>query len=69
MKARFITAVVVALVFSGCTQRYVLRLNNGQEIVAATKPKTDGRGWYRFKDVNGQEMKVNQLRVHEIEPQ
>ncbi len=69
MKARFITAVVAALVLTGCAQRYVLRLNNGQEIVAATKPKSDGHGWYRFKDANGQEMKVNQLRVREIEPQ
>jgi hypothetical protein len=69
MKTWFVLALLAALLAAGCAQRYVLRLNNGQEIVAATKPKSDGHGWYRFKNADGKEMKVNELRVREIEAQ
>jgi major membrane immunogen (membrane-anchored lipoprotein) len=69
MKAWLIPAFVAALLLTGCAQSYVLRLNNGREIIAATKPKSDGHGWYRFKDADGKEVKVNELRVREIEAQ
>jgi len=51
----------------GCARRYTLRLNNGQEIIAATKPRSDGHGWYRLQGRPRQGMKVNELRVREIE--
>jgi len=69
MKTRHVLVLLVALLSAGCAQRYVLRLNNGQQIIAATKPRSDGHGWYRFKDAEGVEMKVNELRVREIEAQ
>ena len=69
MKTWFVLALLAGLLATGCARRYVLRLNNGQEIIAATKPKSDGHGWYRFKDAEGVEIKVNELRVREIEAQ
>jgi len=69
MKTWFVLALLAALLTGGCARRYTLRLNNGQEIIAATKPRSDGHGWYRFKDAHGKEMKVNELRVREIEAQ
>ena len=67
MKTWFVLALLAGLLAGGCARRYTLRLNNGQEIIATTKPKSDGHGWYRFKDADGKEMKVNELRVREIE--
>ena len=69
MKTWLVLPLLAAVLAAGCPQKYVLRLNNGQEIIAATKPRPDGHGWYRFKDGDGREMKVNELRVREIEAQ
>lgn len=69
MKTRYVLGLLGVLLSAGCSQHYVLRLNSGQELIAATKPKSDGHGWYRFKDSDGREVKVNELRVREIEAQ
>jgi hypothetical protein len=56
-----------AFVLSGCASQYVIRLNNGMDITAASKPKLDG-AVYRFKDAKGEERVVSRGRVIEIEP-
>jgi hypothetical protein len=67
MKTPFALGLLAVCLLTGCAQTYVIRLTNGQDIIAATKPKSDGHGWYRFKDAEGREVKVNELRVREIE--
>jgi hypothetical protein len=68
MKTWFVSAGLgLAFVLSGCTRRYVITLNNTDTLIATTKPKSDGRGWYVFKDASGQPARVNELRVIRIE--
>jgi hypothetical protein len=67
MKAWWLPALAAALLGTGCAQTYTVRLSNGQTLTAATKPKLDGHGSYVFKDSDGREVKVNELRVREIE--
>jgi hypothetical protein len=55
------------LALSGCARHYVIRLNNGQQITTASKPKLKGAAYY-FKDARGREHVLPEGRVHEIEP-
>ncbi len=55
------------LAWSGCAQQYVMKLNNGHEIVTPSKPKLQGPV-YHFKDAKGQDHVIPQGRVLEIEP-
>jgi hypothetical protein len=57
----------LTLGLSGCARRYVITLSNSDTLIATTKPKSDGQGWYVFKDANGQETRVKELRVIQIE--
>jgi hypothetical protein len=41
-----------ALAWSGCARHYVMKLNNGTQIVTASKPKRKGAAYY-FKDAKG----------------
>ena len=65
MKGILLLLVLVTL--SGCTRSYVLRLNNGRQIVTSSKPKLKGANYY-YKDAKGQVLTVPQARVTEVMP-
>ena len=52
---------------SGCSQKYVVTLSNGTRVGTTSKPKLQ-QGYYHFKDVNGRETVVPDVRVREISP-
>jgi hypothetical protein len=52
---------------TGCARSYVMKLSNGMSITTASKPKLN-HGYYTFKDAAGNENRVPQGRVVEIEP-
>ena len=65
---KIITAIMLCcLLLSGCAQNYVITLNSGRHITAATKPKLV-HGNYIFKDVSGEDSYVPSGRVSRIEP-
>jgi hypothetical protein len=52
---------------NGCARQYVIKKSNGVKIVTASKPKLKN-GFYTFKDAAGNENRVSQNQVLEIEP-
>ena len=52
---------------TGCSTTYVIRLTNSDTLTARTKPRLDGHGYYVFKDADGREVRINRLRIREIE--
>ena len=56
-----------SLMLSGCARNYVVRLTNGRQIVATTKPKRQGNV-YVFKDGQGRDASVVAGSVSEILP-
>jgi hypothetical protein len=62
-----ILLILVLLAFSGCTRAYVMKLNNGRQVVTASKPKLKGANYY-YKDAKGQEISIPQSRVTEVLP-
>lgn len=52
---------------SGCASRYVVVTTNGTQITSRGKPKLVN-GYYRFEDVQGQQMVLPSGRVREISP-
>ena len=59
--------LAILLVLSGCSNHYVLTLNNGGQLTSQGKPKIEN-GSYHFKDPAGKEYYVPQGRVHEVAP-
>jgi hypothetical protein len=55
------------VVLTGCARHYVLKLNNGSEIVTATKPRLK-EGSYHYKDAKGEQHVVAAARVREMAP-
>jgi len=55
------------ILLTGCARHYVLRLNNGSEIVTATKPRLK-EGNYYYKDAKGEQHVVSAARVREKAP-
>jgi Bacterial protein of unknown function (DUF903) len=65
---RLVFVVLIGLLgLCGCAHQYVMKLNNGTEIVTPSKPKLKGSA-YHFKDANGKERVVSAGRVREVEP-
>ena len=62
----FLGAASVCLL-TGCRSTYFIRLTNSDTITASTRPKLDGHGYYVFKDADGKDVRINELRVREIE--
>jgi hypothetical protein len=52
---------------TGCARQYVMKLSNGTRVTTASKPKLK-QGYYTFKDAAGNQNKISQNRVLEIEP-
>ena len=64
-----LAALLVALA-AGCAQHYTVRLTNGNEITAYSKPRlAEGRSAFTFKDRTGKVMSVPAGKVAEISPQ
>ena len=61
------TALLGIVLLTGCTRRYVITLNNGNQITSKGKPQLQGNS-YIFEDVTGQKGFVPAGRVREIAP-
>jgi hypothetical protein len=59
--------LISAAALTGCARQYVIKKSNGVKIVTASKPKLK-KGFYTFKDAAGNENRVSQNQVLEIEP-
>ncbi len=57
----------ILLLFCGCATHYDVTMGNGTTIRAKTKPRLNDQGYFVFKDLAGQEVAVNKMRVREIE--
>ncbi len=55
------------LLVCGCSNTYVLTLNNGGQISSQGKPQLSN-GAYRFKDLSGKDQYVPEGRVREVAP-
>jgi Bacterial protein of unknown function (DUF903) len=64
---RFVLEGTLCLLLAGCALHYDVTLGNGAVVRAKTKPKLDPRGFYVFKDLSGREIRVNRMRVREIQ--
>jgi hypothetical protein len=67
MKTWLFLALTAGLLGTGCARTYTVRLSTGQTLTAVTKPKRDGHGFYTFKEANGHQARVSEMRVIEIE--
>lgn len=69
MKKHYFTLLcaLTVLLLCGCTQKYIITLNNGSRITTMGKPKYD-QGIYIVKDASGQKGYVPAGRVREIAP-
>jgi hypothetical protein len=54
------------VLLAGCTNTYSVRLTNSDVLVAKGRPRLVN-GQYVFKDPQGREIRINELRVREIE--
>jgi hypothetical protein len=59
--------LLLTLTLSGCAHTYVISMNNGLQIVSASKPRLEG-STYHYKDAKGRECVVAAGRVREIAP-
>ncbi len=67
MKKLLLPLLLGTLILCGCAQTYVMKLNNGTQIVTPSKPKLKGATYY-YKDATGRQFMVPQSRVQVIEP-
>lgn len=67
MKRALFIGIVALCWLTGCSNTYVIRLTNSDTLTAKTKPRLDGHGYYVFKDADGRDVRINELRVREIE--
>jgi hypothetical protein len=65
MKKTTMLMLCTTILLSGCTHRYVVTLNNRNQVTAHGKPKFD-RGYYVFKDAQGKEVRIAAGRVSDI---
>jgi len=64
VKAAFSVLVALAC-FCGCAHQYLIRLNNGGQILAISKPKLQGTNYY-YTDNMGAKCVIPQDRVTRI---
>lgn len=56
----------LSLFSSGCARHYIITTTNGVTISCKGRPKLSG-GYYSYQDSEGQEQRINELRVREID--
>ena len=62
--------VALAVITSGCANRYSLKLTNGTTLTTTSKPMFDKKAKvFRYKDANGKETSIPAIRVMEINSQ
>jgi hypothetical protein len=64
-KCVLIGALALGLV--GCAGHYAITLSNSDTIIATTRPKLDGHGYYVFKDASGKTVRISEFKVRQIE--
>ena len=67
MKNALLPILMLLIALTGCARHYVLKLTNGSQITAASKPRLK-EGSYCYKDVKGEKHFVPAGRVREIAP-
>ena len=67
MKKAVVPLLFALFLLAGCAHHYVMKLDNGIEVVTASKPKLK-EGTYTYKDAKGQEHFVAAGRVREVAP-
>jgi len=67
MTKNLVLGLVAVCWLTGCSTTYVIQLTNSDTLTAKTRPRLDGHGYYVFKDADGKEVRINELRVREIE--
>jgi len=68
MKSRLVSTLLVGLAgLCGCAHEYLIKLDNGDQIVSVSKPNAQGTG-YHFTDGTGMEHVIPQNRVAKIQP-
>src|SRR5215470_3554194 len=67
MKTLILPLLLATLAGSGCANQYVIKLSNGTELIAPSKPHLKGANYY-YKDARGQEVAIPQSRVTQIAP-
>lgn len=69
MKKIISVLLLIAAICTGCTTRYSLILTNGDVITSMGKPKFDEqKGYYLYKDADGQTNIVFASKVREVAP-
>jgi hypothetical protein len=67
MKTLLLPLLASLLVLCGCAHEYVIKLSNGNQVTAASKPKLQGSA-YHYKDALGRDVSIPSGKVTEIEP-
>jgi hypothetical protein len=67
MKTKILLLLLACTVLCGCANQYVITLQNGRKVNAASKPRLQ-EGHYVYKDAKGQPVSVPAGRVREISP-
>ena len=62
-----LTLLLIQVLLCGCAHQYLLKLNNGDQIFAFSKPKPQGDN-YLFTDEGGVKHMIPQNRVVKIKP-
>lgn len=67
MKPLLTLAFCAMLLLAGCARHYTITLNSGSRITTRSKPHLE-KGYYVYKDANGEKNAVAAGRVREISP-
>ena len=67
MKKLALIGLAAMMVCCGCARRYIIKFNNGDQIVVRGKPEHRGNSYY-WKNPNGEVRRVSDGSVALIEP-
>jgi hypothetical protein len=61
-----LTLLLTLSILCGCAHQYIIKLNNGDQIISANRPVRQGSN-YHFKDDSGMEHVIPRSRVKKIQ--
>ena len=67
MKRLILSLFAATVACCGCAHQYAVKLTNGTELIAPSKPHLKGAN-YHYKDARGQDVAIPQSRVLQIQP-